>query len=125
MLKNYEPTINEVCEDIYRHNVTVGWWPDATPENRVGTRNIPEVLMLIVSEIAEGMEGFRKSLMDDKLPHRPMREVELADACIRIFDLSAAMGYDLGGAIAEKRAFNAIRADHKLEARRAPGGKAF
>ena len=36
--------------------------------------------MLIVSEIAEAMEGERKDLMDDKLPHRKMAEVELADA---------------------------------------------
>lgn len=35
---------------------------------------------------AEAMEGERKGLMDDHLPHRPMAEVELADALIRLFD---------------------------------------
>lgn len=121
----YQQTINDLCDEIYSGNVTVGWWPNAEPSNPTGTRNIPEVLMLIVSEIAEGMEGFRKKMMDDKLPHRQMLEVELADACIRIFDLAGAMGFDLGGAIVEKRAFNATRADHKLENRQKPGGKAF
>ncbi|HEX8552527.1 MAG TPA: hypothetical protein VF681_13345, partial [Abditibacteriaceae bacterium] len=61
----------------------------------------------------------------DKLPHRQMRVVELADALIRICDLAGAYGMDLGGAVAEKMAFNAIRPDHKLEARKADGGKAY
>jgi hypothetical protein len=54
-----------------------------------------------------------------------MAEVELADAAIRIFDLAGAMNFDIGGAIAEKLAFNASRADHKPEARKAQGGKAY
>lgn len=36
-----------------------------------------------------------------------------------------AFGYDLLGAYEEKMAYNATRADHTLEARRAAGGKAF
>jgi NTP pyrophosphatase (non-canonical NTP hydrolase) len=82
-------------------------------------------LCLIHSEISEAMEGDRKNLMDDKLPHRQMREVELADAVIRIFDLAGAYGMDLGGAIAEKMAYNAQRPDHKIENRMADGGKAY
>ena len=87
--------------------------------------NVPEKLMLIVSEIAEAMEGHRKGLMDDKLPARPMLEVELADAVIRIFDLGGGLSLDLGGAIAEKLAYNATREDHSLEHRKAEGGKKF
>lgn len=71
------------------------------------------------------MEGHRKGLKDDKLPHRGMCEVELADTVIRCFDLAGALGYDLGGAIAEKLVFNSTREDHKLEARAAAGGKAY
>lgn len=112
-----------------------GWWQNV----KTGTDHIAEVrggtelgkalvgqkLMLVVSEVSEGMEGHRKGLMDDKLPHRSMIEVELADAVIRIADLAGALDLDLGGAIAEKLAFNAIRPDHKLEARGAVGGKAY
>ena len=58
------------------------------------------------------MEGHRKNLMDDKLPHRLAIEVELADAVIRIADLGGALGLNLGMAIAEKMAFNASRVDH-------------
>lgn len=71
------------------------------------------------------MEGHRKGLMDDKLPHRPMIEVELADAVIRIGDLCGALGLDLGGAISEKLIYNSNRADHKLENRKAEGGKKY
>lgn len=79
--------------------------------------------MLIVSEIAEAMEGERKDLMDDKLPHRKMVEVELADALIRIFDYAGAYGLDLQGAYEEKKAYNKVRADHKPENRLKEGGK--
>lgn len=82
-------------------------------------------LMLIVSEIAEAMEGDRKNLMDDHLPHRQMFEVELADAVIRIFDLSGREGIDLGGALVEKLKYNQTRADHKPENRILEGGKKY
>ena len=84
--------------------------------------------MLIVSEIAEAMEGTRKGLMDDHLPHRTMEEVEeveMADAVIRIFDYCAGHGLDLDGAYREKMAYNAQRADHKAENRKREGGKKF
>lgn len=99
-----------------------GWWTDVSAQDPhvVGTK-----LMLIVSEVAEAMEGHRKGLPDDKLPDRPMIEVELADAVIRIADLAGALGLDLGGAVAAKMAFNAVRPDHKLEVRRAAGGKRY
>ena len=71
------------------------------------------------------MEGYRKSLMDDKLPNRPMLEVELADAVIRIFDLCGALGFDMQGAIYEKLDFNKTREDHKIENRMKEGGKKF
>jgi hypothetical protein len=64
-------------------------------------------------------------LQDDKLPHRPMLEVELADAVIRIFDMAGGLHLDLAGAIVEKLAYNAGRADHKPEHRAQPGGKAW
>ena len=125
LAKHIEP-INTLCAEIHADNVAAGWWTDhRTGASILETRNVGEILMLIVSEVAEAMEGHRKGLMDDKLPHRSMLEVELADAVIRIADLAGAKGFDLGGAIAEKRAFNASREDHKLENRMAPGGKAY
>lgn len=81
--------------------------------------------MLIVSEVAEAMEGERKNLMDDHLPHRGMAEVELVDAVIRILDYCGGFGYDLQGAFEEKMAYNQSRKDHSHAARIAEGGKQF
>lgn len=115
--------LSEVCHGLACQS---GWWTDLkTGEDLHGKRNIPEMLCLIHSEISEAMEGFRKNLADDKLPHRKAIEVELADALIRIYDLAGSMDMDIGGAVMEKLAFNQSRADHKPENRRMEGGKAF
>lgn len=100
------------------------WWQDPHTGQRV-ERNVGELLMLMVSELAEAMEGHRKDLMDTHLKHRKMIEVELADCLIRICDTAGQMKLDLGGAVAEKLEYNAKRADHTFEARRAPGGKRY
>ena len=107
---------------------TSGWWTNLkTGEDLVetGNYNVPEKLMLIVSEVAEAMEGHRKNLMDDKLPERKMIEVELADAIIRIFDTAGALKLDIGGATGDKLEYNLNRADHKPENRVKDGGKAY
>jgi len=165
------------------HDAAKKWWHDAQGVRL--ERNRGELLMLVVTELAEAVEGMRKGLMDDKLPHRKMEEVEVADAYIRIMDLAGGFdidfkdpdmfrnnpfpwkgnkseylleicgslapavdegydgsvalcdavldietyceinGLDLFGAIKEKLAFNATRADHTYEARAAAGGKKF
>ena len=124
--------LQETCHGAAK---AAGWWNDlATGQDlaaemrtgsRLGKALAAEKLCLVHSEISEAMEGHRKGLPDDKLPHRSMIEVELADAVIRIADLAGALGLDLGGAIAEKLAFNAQRPDHKPEARAGIGGKAY
>lgn len=103
-----------------------GWWTCIeTGFDLRKSFNVAEKLCLIHSEVSEAMEGHRKDLQDDHLPHRQMIEVELADALIRICDLAGAMKLDLGGAVFEKLAYNAQRADHKLENRQKAGGKAY
>lgn len=114
--------INGLVEFVHGLNKT--WWHDPATGDPL-KRNVGELLMLTVSELAEAMEGHRKNLPDDKLLHRPMFEVELADAIIRIFDIAGGLGLDLGGAFAEKLEYNKHRADHKPEARLADGGKKY
>lgn len=116
--------LQEECHGAARD---AGWWTDQATGEPI-TKNpycFSNKLMLTVSELSESMEGDRKDLMDDKLPHRKMREVELADAVIRIFDMAGAFNLDLAGAIAEKMEFNAQRPDHKIENRVADGGKKY
>lgn len=106
------------------HEANRKWWLDIHTGEPI-ERNKGELICLMHSELSEAMEGERKDLMDDKLPHRRMAEVELADTLIRIFDYAGAYGYDLEGAYREKMAFNAQRVDHTHEARAAAGGKKF
>lgn len=76
------------------HILNKDWWINIETGAAID-RNIGELLMLTVSELAEAMEGHRKSLNDDKLPQRKMFEVELADAVIRIFDIMGGLHLEI------------------------------
>lgn len=121
---NMKEQINKFVATCHHASQSAGWWANKETIH-IDVNIVPTKLCLIHSEISEAMEGHRKGLMDDKLPHRPMIEVELADALIRIADLAGALGLDLGGAVDEKMAFNAHREDHKAENRAAAGGKTY
>ncbi len=123
--------INNLVKEVHSKNIEAGWWNDPeTGESLLNHKFTPYVvgtkLMLTVTELAEATEGYRKDLMDDKLPHRKMVDVEIADTIIRLLDLAGAVGCeDLGGIIEEKRDFNSVRPDHKAENRVKTGGKKF
>jgi NTP pyrophosphatase (non-canonical NTP hydrolase) len=114
--------LNELTTIVHKANAK--WWLDLDTGQPI-QRNVGELLMLAVTELAEALEGHRKNLQDDKLPRRKMFEVELADCIIRIFDMAAGLHLDLGGAFVEKMAYNAARVDHTLEHRRQEGGKKY
>jgi hypothetical protein len=75
------------------HEANRKWWTNLETGDYPIERNTNELLMLVVSELAEAMEGHRKNLVDDKLPHRKMIEVELADALIRLLDIAGRYKY--------------------------------
>ena len=123
-------SLNELAELCHKASYSNGWWhdPDTGEEfpttGFLGAHVIATKIGLIHSEISEAMEGHRKGLMDDKLPHLKAFEVELVDALIRIFDLAGQQEMDLDGAFEEKMDFNDIRPDHKVKTRKA-GGKLY
>lgn len=91
-----------LSSNVYAMNQANGFWTG--PQDSFGQK-----IALVHSELSEALEADRKDLMDDKLPDRQGREVELADAMIRIFDLAGRYQMDLGGALLAKIAFNATR----------------
>lgn len=85
---------NKLRDEIHAANVTSGWWTNLTTgESILATRNRPEMLCLIGSEIIEAhTDGFAP---DGHLPDFPAFHVEIADAAIRILDLAGADEIDL------------------------------
>lgn len=114
--------LNDYAAEVHAANAK--WWHDIETGERI-ERNKGEQIALIHSELSECLEGVRKGLMDDKLPHRKMEEVEMADALIRILDYCGGHGMDIDGAYREKMQYNAERPDHKTQNRRENGGKKF
>lgn len=96
--------LTEAAEVIHYRMREKGFWPD-----NVENRNIGEALMLTVTEISEGFEGFRKGESDDKLPDYDSLPVELADALIRILDLCHGFKMPIGAAFYDKCKFNETR----------------
>ena len=133
--QNIAVTLTNLQNEIHQGNVIAGWWTDLktgvdlAEEARLGTRLgkalVAEKLALVHSEVSEALEGHRKSLNDDKLTDRLQIEVELADAVIRILDLTGALKLDIGGALQAKRQYNAKREDHQISNRMGANGKAY
>lgn len=107
-----------------------GWWIDTDTGEDV--RSWPDKfyklwvqakLGLIITEVAEAIEGHRKDKMDDHLPQFKMYHVEIADAIIRALDLAGGESVPLAEIIVAKLQYNSKRADHKLENRVKEGGK--
>ena len=138
--ENIEQGLRSAISYCYNQSYEAGWWYDeaaklnlvaviASPQNPLefllGKALVAQKLCLSHSENSEAMEGFRKGLMDDKLPHHPMITVEICDCIIRLLDLAGALNLDVPTALIEKLEFNKTRPDHKPENRAKEGGKSF
>lgn len=85
-------------EEIHDLAVSKGWWNNK--------RTVPELLCLVHSEISEALEAVR---LDIKPGDKGCLGEELADAVIRIFDMSVALGIDIIDEINKKHEQNTTR----------------
>ncbi len=95
--------INQLCEQAFETAKSKGWHDEP--------RETGTLLALIHSEVSEALEADRKG------DHDNFAE-ELADVCIRIFDLCGLMNIDLEKIISEKMERNKSRSYKH-------GGKAY
>ncbi len=108
--KGFYDKINAIESKICRETNSDVWHLTQEDFDFVKETFIIKQMGLIDGEIGEAMEAVRKNdAMDDKLPHRKGSHCELADALIRILDLSGYLGIDLQTIVEEKLAFNQTR----------------
>lgn len=118
-------SLNHLAKRIAKWSVSKGW--------ETNWWNVPEKLMLVVTELAEAMEEYRelgdperRRLEDERklavepghyplnydtvrMEHYPKFRVEVADAVIRLLNLSASLGIDIEAEIAAKMEKNEKR----------------
>jgi NTP pyrophosphatase (non-canonical NTP hydrolase) len=103
--------INELATDAHMTASNRGWWKGRNPTQ---ANDVLACLMLVTTEVAEAAEEIRNRTPDlwamgnmTEPGGKPVGFVsELADVCVRVFDLAAAMGIDLGKALDAKMEFN-------------------
>ncbi len=101
---------NAVNKGFYQQIQELLGHPALTLEQRnfIRTLWMSNRLMLIVSELAEGLEGIRHGNLSSEPKSGGLGE-ELADAQIRLVDLAEDIELDLEAAVIAKAAFNLLR----------------
>lgn len=116
--KSSDRNINDLADQIHQVNKDKGFWEKE--------RNVGEMLMLVTSELGEGMEAHRKGKFADWKGYnknvpilgakkafeehlKDSFEDELADATIRLLDMAAGLNIDLDKHIKAKLDYNRSR----------------
>ena len=92
-------SIDDLVDKAHANALDKGFWADVDPKD---PRHVLALLMLITTEVAEAAEAVRKSDPDNFAE-------ELADICIRVFDVAGGMGVDLSEEIVTKMRTNKAR----------------
>lgn len=95
-------TINELIKEAHENAIAHGWW-DKKP-------TFGDLIALCHSELSEALEAFRGGRQPQDYDY-PCTGIpyELADVCIRIFDMCGWYGINLAEIIAEKMEYNKTR----------------
>lgn len=97
--KGFCHTWNLVAGAVHLTAIAKGWWEKE--------RNDGEILMLMVSELSEALEGLRHgNPPSDHIPQFSAVEEELADVVIRVMDFAIQRGHNVPEAILAKMEFN-------------------
>jgi hypothetical protein len=86
----HETALRQFFADVHERNVKAGWWSEITT-GEPKKRSPGELLILMVTEMAEAYEGWTQGCADDKLPQFPAFGVEMADLGIRFADFCGAL----------------------------------
>lgn len=106
--------LNELAADIYEWSKTKGFWEVPVPpvlsqegELYLARLRKTQKIMLVVTELAELVEGLRTvEGPSSKILGFTNEEEEIADAIIRLLDYSGAYGLRIGEALTAKMAHN-------------------
>lgn len=106
--------IMEIQKEAHQIAKDKGWWDK--------DRDIPHILMLIVSELSEALEEYKKDNTTEGLQQiyfkhpvpRPDNKpegfaVEIIDTLIRIFDMAEWIGIDTEKVLRTKMDYNRVR----------------
>ena len=123
-LRSFQGFFWEMQHHVHHTAISKGWWDNRAQmenacsqyESRVHPAPISDFsvvsnqiscLALVVTEIAEAIEGIRHgNPPDDKIPEFNSAEAECADAVIRLMDVSEYYGWRLAEAIVAKAEMN-------------------